>query len=506
MFSDDHQVLLNKAMELEKKGDPNSALNIYKDLVKVFPRVPALYFNMGNISFDGNDYHSAKKHFEKAIEIDSNFKEAHFNLGNTLKKIDEVSSSAYHFERSIQIDPEFESAYFNLANLAKEKNKFLTAIRNYKETLRISPDNYVARSNLVFTYMKKVKSLFYQGKIQEIKPFLEEALKYDPEHQRTSINMAVYCFYMGRFKEGFSYYKRRCGPEKRTFRREEFKVKKIEEFLGKDILLVNEQGIGDQLFFLRFTSMLKKLGFRVYVVANEKIKFLLKQSKQFEEVYGDLEDVSEDLNLEPMLMGDIGYALGIKDLKEMPLPLVLNPDEKSLLEVEKKIESFKDKPLVGLTWRAGAMGEENYIAEDNDSPYSKNIEVEELAKSLYAIKNKVHFISLQRNPQKAEFKRLKDALGVDVHDFSEYNKDLSLMLALLSKLDDYISVSNANLHLHACLQKKAHMMISYPWDWRWVGVRDICVGYPFFNSYRQTSEGVWKNLRELSNNLSKKYL
>lgn len=506
MLSDDYQLRLNKAIELEQVGKVEPALDIYKELIEVFPRVPALYFNMGNISFDIEDFQEAENYFKKAIKVDPSFKEAHFNLANTLKRLEKKSEAAYHYERVLQIDPKFESAYFNLANLAKENGKFLTAIRNYKELLALKPSNHVARNNLIFTYTKKIKSLFYSGKFQEIKGFLEESLKYDPDNQRTLTNAAIYYFYMGDYEKAFSYYKSRYSNEKRQFRSKEFYPLKLEQIKERHILLIHEQGIGDQLFFLRFAPKIKEKGFLLSVVADAKLLPLLKTSKLFENCYSSLNQVDDDLEAFPMLMGDAAFSLGIKKAANMPQPLSLTPSEKSLKAAEKDLETLRDKPIIALSWRAGAMSEENFMSEGEEAPYSKHIEVEKMAELLKPFKDIVHLVSIQRNPQKAEFKRLQEKLGVEVHDFSHYNKHLENMLALLSLTDDYVTVSNTNVHLYASLGKAAHMLISYPWDWRWVGLHDICVGYPFFQAYRQDPEGKWADLKKAENHLSQRFL
>ncbi|NCF71321.1 MAG: hypothetical protein GWP59_06435, partial [Chlamydiales bacterium] len=359
---------------------------------------------------------------------------------------------------------------------------------------------------LVFTYTKKIKSLFYSGKFQEIKAFIDESLKYDPDNQRTLTNAAIYYFYMGDYEKALFYYTHRYSNEKRQFRSKEFYPLKLEQIKEKHLLLIHEQGIGDQLFFLRFAPKLKEKGFLLSVVADEKLLPFLKTSELFENCYSSLSQVNDDIELFPMLMGDAPYSLNIKKAAHMPLPLSLSPSEDSLRVAEKDLQKLSDKPIVALSWRAGAMSEENFISEGEEAPYSKHIEVEKMAELLTPLKDAVHLISVQRNPQKAEFKRLQDKLGVEVHDFSHYNKNLENMLALLSYTDDYVTVSNTNLHLYASLGKAAHMLTSYPWDWRWVGLHDICVGYPFFHAYRQDPEGKWTNLKKASNHLSQKFL
>jgi hypothetical protein len=104
---------------------------------------------------------------------------------------------------------------------------------------------------------------------------------------------------------------------------------------------------------------------------------------------------------------------------------------------------------------------------------------------------KATFVSLQRLPGQDETQALADLLGTPVHDASAYNDDLPAMLALLSLLDDYIGVSNTNMHLLGGLDKTARVLIPAPPDWRWLASGDESPWLPGFRVYRQQPDGDW---------------
>jgi hypothetical protein len=106
------------------------------------------------------------------------------------------------------------------------------------------------------------------------------------------------------------------------------------------------------------------------------------------------------------------------------------------------------------------------------------------------------WIGIQRLPRPGEFERFSAALGVQVHDFSAVNDDLEDMLAVLSLVDEYIGVSNANAHLRASAGVDATMqvLVPHPPEWRWglAGVRS-----PWFAAMRVTRQqpgGRWEAL------------
>jgi len=71
------------------------------------------------------------------------------------------------------------------------------------------------------------------------------------------------------------------------------------------------------------------------------------------------------------------------------------------------------------------------------------------------------------------------------------NEDLEEMLALLTALDDYLGVSNTNMHLRAGIGRTARVLVPWPVEWRWMISGDESPWYPGFRIYRQRQDGDW---------------
>ena len=141
-----------------------------------------------------------------------------------------------------------------------------------------------------------------------------------------------------------------------------------------------------------------------------------------------------------------------------------------------------------MTWRAGTPpGGQDLIRRG--PVLFKEAPLEALARGLGEIRGTV--IVLQRNPQEGEIGSLSAALQKQAHDFSAANADLEDMLALLSLLDDYVGVSNTNMHLAAGLGKRARVLVPYPPEWRWMVEGAASPWFPGFTVYRQSSDGHW---------------
>jgi hypothetical protein len=65
------------------------------------------------------------------------------------------------------------------------------------------------------------------------------------------------------------------------------------------------------------------------------------------------------------------------------------------------------------------------------------------------------------------------------------------MLALMSVADDYVGVSNTNVHLRAGAGRTARVLVPWPPEWRWTRDLPRSPWFPDFPLYRASKEGGW---------------
>jgi hypothetical protein len=65
------------------------------------------------------------------------------------------------------------------------------------------------------------------------------------------------------------------------------------------------------------------------------------------------------------------------------------------------------------------------------------------------------------------------------------------MLALLALVDDYVGVSNTNMHIRAGAGRAARVLMPAPAEWRWPGDGAGTPWFPGFTCYRQRHDGAW---------------
>jgi hypothetical protein len=291
---------------------------------------------------------------------------------------------------------------------------------------------------------------------------------------------------------------------------------------GKYLCVMHEQGLGDEIFFLRYAPQLHAAGAHLTYCATSKLKSLLSRVASIGQV---LDETAPPAAADAVILaGDLPHALSDYPASALPFadnaaeppglrqypcriavywppvppPLALTPLAVRVAALRERLAQTGKPPYVGLTWRGGTPPREQRLVI---WALYKEIGIQPLAAALQDTPGT--FIALQRNPAPGELAAFSAALGRPVHDFTALNEDLEDMLALLALLDEYVAVSNTNVHLRASAGRAARVLVPCPADWRWMDAGRASPWFPGSVIYRQTPRGEWRGaLADLKRDLA----
>jgi len=313
---------------------------------------------------------------------------------------------------------------------------------------------------------------------------VERALELRPDLAAAHLNYALILLALGRFAEAWRAYVWR--PQPKVNLRDLGiaatlpHATKLPDFAADPwITLHGEQGVGDVVFFLRYAASLHARGAKLRFWGDARVEPMLLRSGVVDEALSG----APPRGLDPSRLawiGDLPALLGMES--EFPAPPRLVPVAARVEAMRARLAPAGPGPYVALTWRAG-------LARRGKAVLAKAIDPGLLGAALKGLP--VTFISLQREPLAEETRTLERALGTNVADFSAANADLDEMLALLGVVDEYVGVSNTNMHLRASLGRTARVLVPWPPEWRWLREGDASPWFPGFPLYRAAADGDW---------------
>lgn len=484
-----------------QRGNASHALTYYERALALAPSLAKARSNLAAalLALGRND--DAERHLARACSDDPSHAPAFANLGHLRLRQGRADDALSMFERAATIAPDEAMNWSNLAAAQVQCGRELAAVASLRRALTLAPHSVSAWTNLanVFDRLDRPADMLDAieralvlapqspelhtaagvalrklGRYDAAVGAHERALALRPDMARARFNRALILLARGQFAEGWRDYQSRQSALQSGLRVEPLS----RDLSGRRILLIANQGLGDELFFLRFAPELVRRGAWVAYRASGKIAALLQRSGTLDLVTtGD--DRPSDVDMD-LLVDDLPYAIGA-DERTIPAPLPLSPLPDRATAMRNRLAAFGPPPYIGLTWRAGvdALGQ-----------LYKTVPVESLAGAVAGAPGSL--VSLQRHPKPGETAAFAAAAGRPVHDFSAVNDDLEDALALLALLDEYVGVSNTNIHLRASLGRASRVLVPFPPEYRWMIQGDESPWFPGVRVYRQSAERDWR--------------
>ena len=439
-------VLYNRAVLLQRLRRFDEALAAYAAVLQVDPAHIEARNNCGIVLESMGNLEQAETCYRKVLTHDPRHVHALSNLGKVLRAQGRLEDAAHSCLRALDIDAYFVDALLNLAGVRAEQGAYDEALRCYRRALALAPNDGEA-----------------------------------------NVSYGMLCLGLGQFEAGWRHCQWRPQRKQALTTGTPFDSNLPANASGKRILLIGEQGIGDELFFLRYATIFQQRGARLLGFCDSKIAGPLRRAGLFEriETHGN---ALPDCDLR-FMVGDLPWVLGNAETgwDMLPPPLRLSALEDRVSAMRARLAALGPAPYIGLTWRADTPPEEQVGRVDR--ALFKQAPIAQLTEAIGKVSGTL--IAVQRRPRAGEMDAISLALQRDVHDFSSVNDDLEDMLALLALLQEYVGVSNTNMHLRAGLGGSARVLAPNPPDWRWMTAGETSPWFPRFKVYRQLPEGDW---------------
>lgn len=472
-------------------GDYATAERILQVVVEQDPAAHCAWLALAVVAIRSGAPDLAVARAQRAVDLDRKNSIYLNNLGIAHAEQGDLRAAEQAFRRALKIKPDYAAAHYNLAKALHKDGKLADSLVEYERAYALDARSSAIQASLCGMYrlqghperaLSVLRAIREEGMHPSLVGHFAEALA-DTEGVEAAIAwlrreharrpgepphpvMAVLLLAIGQWAEGWKQYLFRTHPAPTR------DVSALPMRLdGKRVLLRNEQGLGDVLFSLRFMPELLARGATIALECPDKLKPILAPRIDV--------DHRAAFDLEIWLL-DLPGRLET-DAVPPPFPLQ-NDGPRDILS------SLGKPPYLGLTWQAGTNVLRRPEYRTELAVLHKEISPALLGSVVRGWPGTL--VSLQRNPAPADLEALRKAAGAPIHDLSAVNENLPEALAILAELDEYVAVSNTNIHLIAGLGRTARVLVPHPPEWRWMR-EGSSPWFPGFPIYRQSAKLDW---------------
>ncbi len=464
------------AMALERLGRLSTALEFYERAWKVDPANVDLFRNLGLLAWKLGMLEGAEKFFRLLLKMDPDVPNGITNLANVLRDQGRFEDAIEIVRAEIYRRPEVSDLWNTMATIVLEQGDPDNAVTFAREAIRLDDSGYHARHNLAYALelVGEVEpaGAEYKAAYDSLPPNKDRVIV---EHAFSLNRLAA-----GDLEEGWRRYESRLShhyPLATLYPIEQprWDGADLEAVRGKTLLIVGEQGIGDEILFMNMLGdLIEAVGpdGEVRVAVEKRLVDLTARSFPQARVgaHATIKRENRDFRSAPHLIEDGAVELWApmaSPLRALRPSVPAFPDRPAFLRPDpERVEHWRDHLSslsglrIGLIWKSMKM----------DAKRSKFFASIEDWKPVFQVED-ASFINLQYGDVEADLKAVRERFGAKVHqpEGIDLKDDLDDLAALCSACDVVIGPMNATMNIAAACGVESLILHPSPWTWTMLG-------------------------------------
>lgn len=441
------------ALALDNLGERHQAFTMYERALALDPYDADVYLNVGTAAWGLRMFEGAERAFRVYIDMRPDCPKGYNNLAGCLRDMGKLDEAIELTRTTLFRMPDSAELWNSLGTIMGETCDFENARTFYLEAQRLNPKMSRAFHNMGH-------ALSFIGPLEDSVANYTRALELteiDNDRAETLHARGLSLVSMGKLAEGWAEYETRFDP--RFAQSCYFAVKAprwdAEDLKGRKLLVVGEQGLGDEIMFAgMIPDLIERVGpdGKVMIACDHRLVPLFQRS--FPQTHVGIEGHTKH-NTKPVrvvqwaqgdLQPDFYTPMGSPltqlrtRVEDFPARAYLKPDPARVRFWHDRLAALGPGPYVGICWRSMLMTTQRKKMFSALEFWGPVLE-----------KTSVKFVNLQYGDCRSELDFARENLGAIIHNFEDLDlkNNLDDNAALCAALDLAVSAPTAAAALAA---------------------------------------------------------
>lgn len=461
-----------------KLGEFQSGIDVLRAYLVEHPEDGQVLAALGSAFLASNDNAEARKYLSQAKDLGFENAKMLGDLAQSLSNLEKHSEALALRRQLFELEPSFVHQAQLAASLSTAC-QYAEAIELFDDLIEKEP---ARKGAFLISY---AVSQAFSGHFDKAMALLNDALALQPHDAGLRMQRAQINLLRGNFKQGWPDYAYRGLAYSRQYRVLPFTKWQGQELSGKCIVVLAEQGLGDQVMLASCLPDLLALGpSRVVVEVIGRVAPTLARSFPECEIIHTLQDRKMTW---VKTIGDVDYFVPLGDLPQyfrvnleaFPGKAYLKADPDRVAYWRQKLGSVGPRPWIGVSWKGGLQATRQVLRSMSPA------EFEPMVASVDAT-----WVSLQYGSVEEDLKTA-EAANVKLAHWNEAIADLDEFAALIECLDCVVTVCNTTVHYAGALGKKVLVLAPHIPEWRYGLDSTHMPWYPDARVLRQPHHNDW---------------
>jgi tetratricopeptide (TPR) repeat protein len=453
---------------LDRLGEKREALKSFDAALAIDPDFAVAHGNRANILAEAGLADAALQSFDRALALQPDALPDWINRGSLLVELGRLDEALANFDKAHAIALADTTVMVNRANVLTRLGRLDGALADYDRAVALQP-------KFAQAHLHRGLVLKYLGRFDEARTAMERAVALDPKAHNAAYTLTQLLLLTGDWSEGLPLLEHRDAMTPPAYLPLDFPRWNGEPPGDYRLVVLSEQGLGDNIQFSRYASLLAGRGHAVTVLTREDLAPLLRSLPGIEAVVTSVNELEGDSR--PVRWVPLMSLLALLHLKPNAIPAqaaYLSAEPARIATWAQRLgpQGFK----IGIAWQ-----DTNWLSAAPLAAFAPLAEIPG-----------VRLVSLQKQGNEqigqvafgARVERLLDG-----HDFSP--QALLDTAALIANLDLVVSIDAMPAHLAGALRRPVFLALHDVADWRWLTNRTDSPWYPRMRLFRQDATRDW---------------